>query len=386
MELLTGTDEQETAFEIRVARKIGELADIWPRSDSCGTAHCYIFQCADFLEVWCETLGQARRIQSFFVGVFDRTGRPMLLLPLGIERQKGLRVLKFLDGGVCDYNVPIVFEPTRNWGRETLERLWRELIQVLPPFDIAMFDKMPADVGGLPNPLVKLRAIRSEQSGRLINVSGSWEEYIANHLPYRRKSGQQRRKLARVGAVGFTVAVAPEDGQRIVQVMMRQKSRRCVETGQADELELPGYRQYYVAMTEHFTGKAPLLVTALEVDGTMIATSWSLIFNKRFLWMVTTFEGGEWRRFSAGRILLEHLLEWCFSHGMAIFDFGWGDESYKIGYSDQVVALYRLNIPVTLVGKAYQAGRNTKAWALVRPIAKRAFAIARQLIRHVAGF
>ena len=381
--MLPNSFEPITSFKIRVTNELTDFADLWPRTDRCKSAHCYAFQCADFLEVWSDTIGRARRILTLFVAVFDGDGRPVLLLPLGIERKCGIRILRFLDGGVCDYNTPIVFEPKRAWQSDAVERMWRELIRALPRFDIAMFDKMPANICGLPNPLVRLGGMAAEL-GHLTNMVGSWKEYVAGQLPYRRKSGQQRRKLAKVGQVVFTVAETPADRQRIIQVMMRQKSRRCIETGQGDELDRPGYRQYYVTMTERFNWPGPLHVSALEVDGETLSTGWSLIFNKRFLWLVTTFEGGQWKRFSPGRILLEHLLEWSFANGITMFDFGIGDEGYKLAYSDQKILLYQVNVPVTLIGKAYQVGRNTKASRFMRSMAKRMMRTYRKIAKVVS--
>jgi CelD/BcsL family acetyltransferase involved in cellulose biosynthesis len=370
--LVEETEEPITSFVIRVADDPAEFAELWPRTDCRGPAHCYVFQCADYLKVWRDTIGKARGTRALFVAVFDDIRRPMLLLPLGIERQRGLRVLRFLDGGVCDYNAPIVFEPTRAWGGEALELLWRKLLPALPPFDIAMFDKMPADICGKPNPLIDLRGAPFPESGHLTRITGSWEQYVANQMPYRRKSGQQRRKLARIGPVMFKVAETSADRQRVVQTMMRQKSRRCIETGEADELALPGYKQYYITMTERFAWPGPLHVAALEVGDKIVSTSWSLIFDRRFLWLVTTFEGNEWKRFSPGRLLLEDLLKWGFSNGINIFDCGIGDESYKLGYSDQELLLYHAHIPITMLGKVCQSAWNTRLWGWLLPVLKRA--------------
>ena len=235
-----------------------------------------------------------------------------------------------------------------------------------------MFDKMPADICGKPNPFIDLRGAPFAESGHITRITGSWEQYVANQMPYRRKSGQQRRKLARIGPVMFKVAETSADRQRIVQTMMRQKSRRCIETGEADELALPGYKQYYITMTERFAWPGPLHVAALEVGDKIVSTSWSLIFNRRFLWLVTTFEGDEWKRFSPGRLLLEDLLKWGFTNGINIFDCGIGDESYKLGYSDQKLLLYQAHIPITVLGKFCQSVWNTRLWGWLLPMLKRA--------------
>ncbi len=361
-----------TSFKIRVATDLAEFSKLWPRTDRRGSEqHSYVFQCADILELWCDTVGRARGTQMLFVAVFDDIGRPMLLLPLGIERHSGIRILRFLDGGLCDYNAPIVFEPTRTWGRHTVERMWQELIRALPRFDIAMFDKMPADICGVPNPFIELGA-PFPPSGHFVNITSSWEEYAAKRLPYKRESSYQRRRLAKFGRVAFKVAETPADRQRILQAMMCQKSRRYIETRGADGLDRPGYRQYYIAMTERFTWPRPLFISALEVDGKILATNWGLISNKRFFGIVMSFEGGEWRSFSPGRLLLEDLLKWNFTNGTTVFDFGIGDESYKVAYTDQTLVLYQAIIPATAIGKAYQVGRNTKAWQLMKKVATQA--------------
>ncbi len=366
-------EERETvrSFKIRVASNLTEFNDIWPRSNSRGETYCYALQCADILEVWCETIGKARRTRPLFVAVFDDIGRPMLLLPLGIERHRGIQILRFLDGELNDYNAPIIFEPIRTWGSEILEQLWRELVKVLPRFDIAVLEKMPAEVCGTPNPLIFLGE-PFFRSGHFLNIQTSWDEYAANQLPYKRESVIQRRRLAKLGKVTFTVAKDRTDRQRILQAMMRQKSRRYIETRGIDGLDRPGFREYYEALVERFSWPGSVLISALEIDGKILSTNWGFIFNGRFLGIITSFESGEWRRFSSGRLLLEDLLRWNFENGSAIFDFGSGDESYKLPYCDEELLLYHANIPVTLVGKAYELGRKAKAWKLMKSTVARA--------------
>lgn len=351
-----------TTFNIRVADNLADFADLWPRTDRYGSAHCYAFQCADILQVWCDTVGKARGTRAVFVAVFDDIGQPILLLPLGIEtRRHVIRVLRFLDGGVCDYNAPVVFAPTRTWDRATLGLLWRALIRALPRFDIAEFEKMPVDICGVPNPLLGLAVSRFADSGHFMSITGSWEEYAATHLPYKRDSSYQRRRLSRFGPLLFRVANAPEDRQRILDAMMRQKSQQYFETWGVDGLNRPGHRQYYTALVERLNWPGPLLVTALEIDKSILATNCGLVCNRRFLGLITAFDANEWKRFSPGRLLLEDLLRWTFTNGIRIFDFGIGDESYKLAYGDQTLPLYRAAIPVTVIGKAFHIGQSAKA-------------------------
>jgi CelD/BcsL family acetyltransferase involved in cellulose biosynthesis len=370
--LIETEGEPVSSFRFRVANDLADFGELWPRTDRCGSAHCYAFQCADILEVWCDTIGRARGTQPLFVAVSDGTGRPILLLPLGTERHRGIRILSFLDGGVSDYNAPILLEPIRTWERQTLERFWQDLIIALPTFDIAIFDKMPTDICGAPNPFIGLASGPSNESGHFVKINRSWEEYAAKQLPFKRESSIQRRRLSKLGKVVFTVAETSADRQRILEAMIRQKSQRYMETWGVDGLDRPGYRQYYSSMVERFTWPGPLLVAALEVDGKILSTNWGFISNGRFIGIVMSFEGGEWRKFSPGRVLLEELLKWIFTNGISVFDFGIGDESYKVAYTDETLPLYQGTIPVTAVGKFYQFAKTTKVWRFLSAAARRA--------------
>ena len=97
-----------------------------------------------------------------------------------VLKDSAIGVLGFLDGGVCDYNAPIVFEPTRIWQRGTIERVWAtdQCCRVRH----RKVDKMPADVCGVPNPIVSL-TIPFGKSGYLTNITGSWEEFVAKRCP-----------------------------------------------------------------------------------------------------------------------------------------------------------------------------------------------------------
>jgi len=354
-------------FDVRVADDLAQFGDLWPRTDNCDGVRCYAFQCADILQVWCDSIGKARGTRPLFVGVFDEAGAPLLLLPLGIEREGGLRVLRFLDGGVCDYNAPIIFRPTQMWDRDAVRRLWRELVRKLPRFDLAMFDKMPTDVCGARNPFAYLDGTPSEPSGHVVNIRSTWQEY-AERLPYKRESIIQRRRLSKLGPVAFIVAESPADRQRILEAMLQQKSRRYLETWGTDGLDRPGYRQYYSGLVERSQWPGPLVLSALEVNGEIVATNWGFLANRRFIGIVMTFEAGAWKRLSPGRILLEDLLKWNFERGNSVFDFGLGDETYKLAYADQTLALCQAAIPVNMIGKIYHSGRRTRAWRLVKRV------------------
>ena len=72
------------AVRIRLATHIRDLAEFWPRWNTLGPARCYPFQCADILELYCDTFVPARDAKPLFVAILGRHDEPLMLIPLVI--------------------------------------------------------------------------------------------------------------------------------------------------------------------------------------------------------------------------------------------------------------------------------------------------------------
>ncbi len=357
--------------EIQTSRDLDAFKDIWPRSDDLGATRCHVFQCADVLKVWLETIGAARGVDAHFVVVSNERGEPWFALPLGVERRYGLRVLTFLDGGVSDYNAPVIFADAPAGRSFPVPALIERLRAFLPPFDLVMFEKMPAEVLDYSNPLVRQGMDHHVPSGHVMTLSGSWADYAANGLPRRQDSRRKRRKLEASGRVAFVVADDAMSRERLLAAMIRQKAARYIETRGWDGFDRPGYRDYFRQMTQRL-GAGAIHLSALELNGEPIAAHWGLVAGSRFYSLMPSFEA-EWNKFSPGRLLTEHLIEWSYARGLSCFDFGVGDETYKFEFRDRVLPLYRAVIPVTLAGSAglFAVNRkndvkNSRAWQWLR--------------------
>jgi CelD/BcsL family acetyltransferase involved in cellulose biosynthesis len=106
-------------------------------------------------------------------------------------------------------------------------------------------------------------------------------------------------------------------------------------------------------VSERFLASGRVHISALLVGDQIVAAHWGLVCRDRFYYLMPSYEGGEWMKFSPGRLLMEELIEWCFSQGIAEFDLGVGDEPYKAKLVDTVVPLSRVRIPMTYRGRLY---------------------------------
>jgi CelD/BcsL family acetyltransferase involved in cellulose biosynthesis len=338
---------------ILVSDRLSDFADIWPRSADPGAARCHAFQYAEVIEVWLATIGAARNIKPCFVAVLGDDDRPLLLLPLGIETIRGVRLLKFLDGGVSDYNTPILFAPDRPWTAQAFATLWRRIVAALPPFDAAVLEKMPERVADLANPLLLLQTAPYPACGHAITLSGSWPEFEAKRLPRREDGRRKQRKLAKMGAVSFQVAQSPQDVETFFDAMVAYKARKFAETRVPGFESTPGNLEYFREMTRRFVRSGLVHLSALKVGDTVVASHWGLIANGRFYHMMPGYADGEWQRYSPGRLLNDHLIRDSYERNLAVFDFGIGDEAYKHEYCDLNFRLHSFIAGETLAGQVY---------------------------------
>ncbi|MEX2128811.1 MAG: GNAT family N-acetyltransferase [Xanthobacteraceae bacterium] len=350
---------------IRVNGSLDDLRALWPRANARRDARCFAFQCADVLEVWCDTIGRARQIEPAFVTVLGTSGQPALLIPLGIEQSNGVRVLQFLDSSLSDYNAPVVFPEAAAWSADAAEWVWAMLLQELPPFDLAAFEKMPGMVDDFRNPLVSLATAVHSESCHTMSLFGPWDRFVRERLPKFSDSRRRRRKLEKLGKVRFEIAETGTQRQLYLEAMMRMKRRKFVETKGYDVFTDPGSGEFYQETNRRLGDRGPVQLSALLLDDRILAAHWGYVAGDRFYHLMPSHEDGDWRPYAPGRLLNEWLMEWSVNNGLQVFDFGIGDEPYKFGYCDVHVPLRDAFRPTTMKGRIYGNMRRLKTAAKI---------------------
>jgi CelD/BcsL family acetyltransferase involved in cellulose biosynthesis len=344
---------------------LSRFTQYWPRTTTKTLARRYVFQCADVVEVWCDTLGQAQNVEPWFVAVLSPAEEPLLLLPLGIQRRKWGRKLVFLDAGVSDYNAPVLFAGARDWDEATMRSTWRHIKACLPAFDLAVLEKMPEFVEDWPNPLRFLSTGRSAAQGHGITVPSEWDGAARTVLPNLPDSRRRERKLAKLGTLAIEVAGTRERASSLLDAMLAMKSRKSVETLGVDLFrDKPGYADYYLEATRRLFAGGSVHVSALTLDGQALAAHWGYVLGDRFYQLMPAFRNEDpWRSFAPGRLLNEFLIGWSASRGLKIFDFGHGDEPYKSNYCDLEWPLWDAVLPATPIGRAWAWGLAGRRFA-----------------------
>lgn len=324
-------------FVIQVARDARAFPQ-WPAlADADTRAQAHAFQRRDHLNIWLETIGTGLNVTPFFVSVSGRSGEPVMLLPLGIERRYGLKILKFLDGGVADYNAPVLFPAAGALEKSEIAGLWKNICRAVGPFDVARLEKMPDYVGGIKNPLHHLAQARWHISGHYLALDAGGALQVKRPNP--KESRRKLRRLSEYGEVRFGIATEESEIKPVFAAFLRQKSRRYMESLGHPGFDVPGQVDYYLTLTQRLPDLGVQLAY-LKVGDDVVATAWNLISGQRLYYMMAGYEGGKWRKHSPSWLLLEELVNWACQNGITTFDFGIGDESYKLKWQETEIPLW----------------------------------------------
>lgn len=360
-------------WQIEVFNHPAAVSPDWPRG-AAGPAQCHVFQTLAFLETWQASYGQSPDIDLCLIEVRDGAGNPVVMMPLIIRRSRGRRVLGFVDLGVADYNTPILFPTQELWTKARARALWEEIKARLPAFDLAILDKMPEKVGALVNPLHLLADGVNPESCHLTRLDRPWAD-VEKAIQGAKNLRNRFRSLQRLGPCELVVAETAEQRASMLESLLAQKQRRFEETHVPGFDEHPEKRAFFTLGTEIMAKTGALHLSALILDGKILATYWGLAHGSHYYGLFIGNEAGEWLKYSPGRVLHYQLLQHLSASGFACLDLGIGNEAWKQSVCDVTIPLSRLIEARTLRGKLSLSLSDlharlvaTALWQKIRPL------------------
>jgi CelD/BcsL family acetyltransferase involved in cellulose biosynthesis len=344
-------------LRITVCERFEEIESRWRNFEA--EADCFAFQRFAWLATWQRCVGATEGIAPVLVWVEDEAGRPLMLLPLGLKRRRGIARLIWLGGPLSDYLAPLL---SPDWeqrlSREGFLALWRAIECLLPPFDALCLERQPEYIQGKPNPMLWLGAWRHPSSAHVATLSGNFEAFLRDRHGAGWLGAERRkeRRLANAGRLAFVVA----DGSNaapLLEAMIVQKSAHYRALGVKD-LFAGAHRDFVRTLTDEQIETGFVRLFALTLDDRVIASHWGLVDRDRFYYMLPAYQRGEIMRYSPGRLLLRHMLRWSMERGLRFYDFTVGDEPYKREWSDRELRLFDRYAGRTPRGRLYCTARR----------------------------
>lgn len=341
-----------------------------------------VFQSPDWLAAFLDTIGSARKLEFFQIEVSDRSGRNILILPFVSRECRGFRVLEMPDFGLADYVAPLVADRFRASPR-MMRRIWSQVRLLLPPADLVRFVKMPAEIGGIANPLLGLDGVRRSALSAWGVPLGPAETIWNSAIPCekrRRDLDARWRKFNKRGKVTFETATDPGMIDLFFDELCRQRAERFGPLGFPNALDHAEVRAFYRALLDARSGPAPAVVQALRVDGTIVAAGYGVIGNGAYHMIFPTFQAEGWRNYSPGLHLFRKSMQWAAEQGLTYYDFTVGAESFKRDFGACERQLWERYEALSMRGLGAVAGLALKHFARTHPRLSRAVRAARSLV------
>jgi CelD/BcsL family acetyltransferase involved in cellulose biosynthesis len=349
-----------TSFKVELLAGANLAAADWPSIADTRDLRMYIFQSREFLGIWLDTIGKESRIEPYFIVVRDADGRPVLYLPLAIETKFNVRLLRFMDSGVADYNAPIV-AADRTLSRQEFHEVWADVLALLPGFDVIDLKKIASDVAGALNPLTYLDCTPFDQSGHAIVLTRLRDQTDTRRtvVRLRRKLQGHAKGLNRIGEPAFIVNPPAAEAARVAERLLELKRRKYELTSTPDFLAAPGVERFYrEMMSPAQLGKISHL-SALTIGDTVASAHLGFIGRGRFYYIFPAYDTA-FSRHRVGHLLLQHLIDQSVIQDFETFDLGVGDASYKSKWATHHLALQSHQRAVTAAGRLYLQMRRVR--------------------------
>lgn len=345
---------------IAVADTCADVADPWRQLETGGAATP--FQTYSFVSTLMETVGVDQGAVLRIVVVSDDAGTPQMIVPLVLVRRNGATALTSPDFKVVDYYAPVMAKSfAEKLTPAHFRDLWSSIQTLVGDFDFVDLSKMPAEVEGVPNPLLYL-GTEVHETAFLADFTDGLDAYESQlSTSFLSSLKRKRRMLERGGNVAFSTASSTARAIEIAQTMIDFKSKRYRSTGVHDLFDKPAYRHFYERLAER-EWRNLVHLSSLSLDDEPMAVSLSVSRGGVLFLLMPAFDLDRFKKGSVGLQYILSLCGWACENGYQTIDFTWGDEAYKFSWVNRSLPLHRCRYPVTARGRLHCGGAEAVEW------------------------
>jgi CelD/BcsL family acetyltransferase involved in cellulose biosynthesis len=318
------------------------------------------YQRFDFLSAWQRQVGAREGHRPFIVIAYDAERRPLMLLPLTLSHEHGVRTASFMGGKHATFNMAL-------WDREfaveagaaDLDALVSAL-RARSEADVLALGQQPLTWRGVPNPMALLPHQVSANDCPLMKIVPEEPptERISNS--FRRRLKGKERKLQALSGYRSHVAASDADVKRLLDWFFLIKPQRMAEQKLPNVFADPGVEEFVrdACMAQLADGGRAIDIHALECDNEVIAIFAGVNDGHRFSMMFNTYTLSANSKYSPGLILMRDIVDHYAARGYRALDLGIGSDDYKRLFCKDDEPIFDSFIPLSLRGKLAAAAMS----------------------------
>jgi CelD/BcsL family acetyltransferase involved in cellulose biosynthesis len=332
---------------IEMATEIGAAEASWRALQTNATLFTP-FQRFDFLAAWQRHVGARENVTPCIVSAFDAAGRPLALLPLGVQSENGVRVARFLGDKHATFNMPLLARDALA-APGLMDQVLAGLRRHADRPDLLALLRQPARWEGIANPMATLPCQPAVNPCPLLLLPpGAAPNDLVSNSFRRRLKGKERKLQASAG-YRYTIARSDDEIHRILDAFFVIKPLRMAAQKLPNVFAEPGVRDfvYDACLSLQPGGGRTIEIHALECDEEVIAIFAGVADGRRFSMMFNTYTVSPQSKYSPGLILLRNIIDHYAGQGYDAIDLGIGSDDYKLLFCKDDEPLFDSFLPLT---------------------------------------
>ena len=321
---------RSSRLEIK-ALALDDARELWPafsNGDAYGVAQTW-----QWVSAWAEHVNPRVIVGAIFID-----GRPALLLPLEIIRDRFCTVARYVGGTHANANFPVLRSGTGAVISPFEARaLCAEIRRAFPQIDAIVLTRQMRELCAMRNPMLALDTVESPNLALSFAIRSDFETLIKDRSGARKlkKMRQQARRMDERGGWQCVVAADSASVDEILGAFFVMKRKRFDEFGLVDVFAEPEVKDFFRALFRQAAGsKTPLFqLDALRVGGEVFAVTGSSLRHQTSIAEFAAVRAHE-PTLSPGDFLFHQMIKTACENKLAFFDFGVGDEPYKRAWCD----------------------------------------------------
>src|SRR5580704_16889092 len=187
------------------------------------------YQRFNFLSPWQRLVGERENLRPFIVIAYAIERRPLLLLPLALRQEHGVRIACFMGGKHATFNMALW---DRNFAADATRADLDALISAIrarSEADVLAFSQQPQSWRDLRNPMALLSNQASANDCPLMTIVPGAPPAAQISSSIRRRLKGKERKLKMLAGYRYRVAATETEIERMLDAFFRIKPLRMAE-------------------------------------------------------------------------------------------------------------------------------------------------------------
>lgn len=352
-------------FSINLHRRMEPLEATWRGLEACNALSLH--QSYDWCRAWASTHDSRLLVVE---GV--HAGRTELILPLELVRQGPIRIARFLGSRFSNINTGLYTERFRTsaTGPMLRQALGHARSQFASHFDLFMLENIPLNWRGHEHPFSHLPSVLNQNAAFQLSLFPDFDRTLSqlNAKRRRKKFRQGEQRLQALGGYEHVVAESPCETSAVLNLFFQQKALRFKALGLPNVFRDEETQAFFKTLVQMPAGRNdfPLQLHALRIkDGThkdrIVAIAGLSRKGDHVICQFGSIDDSFAPDTSPGEFLFHLMIRKLCNEGVALFDFGIGDQAYKRSWCNIETDHHDLLWATTLAGRAVATLHRARA-------------------------